>query len=167
MSDKPSINTDRELFREKYSDPPGDFYAPSIFVTAQSVHVMSIKEWHKRAQPAQTTAPDGVYHYEFIDGFTVRLTQEPAVKKEAKACPVCGSKYMVSRGAEPWRCDGCGEVIEQMKPYAEYKANAESLAALVQKYFHANGVEHIYDDDHAEMRRLALLLLAKPPEGGE
>ena len=50
------INTDMELYRED----PKDYYAPSVFVTKQgeigmnvggSVHIMSIRDWHKMAQP--------------------------------------------------------------------------------------------------------------------
>lgn len=48
-------NTDKELFREV----KGDYYSPSLHVTKNgligidvggSVHVMSLREWHKRAE---------------------------------------------------------------------------------------------------------------------
>ena len=49
-------NTDKEIWREI----PDDYYAPSIFVTAQntiginvggSVHVKHVHEWHRLAHP--------------------------------------------------------------------------------------------------------------------
>lgn len=51
-------NTDRELYREPWPDPPGDFYAPSIHVTAAGkigINVggtcfeMPLKAWHQLA----------------------------------------------------------------------------------------------------------------------
>ena len=51
----PQKNTDKELFREV----KGDYYSPSLHVTINgliginvggSVHVMSLREWHKRAE---------------------------------------------------------------------------------------------------------------------
>ena len=51
----PQKNTDKELFREA----KGDYYSPSLHVTIDgliginvggSVHVMSLREWHKRAE---------------------------------------------------------------------------------------------------------------------
>ena len=53
--DMPKQNTDKELFREVN----GDYYSPSLHVTIDgliginvggSVHVMSLREWHKRAE---------------------------------------------------------------------------------------------------------------------
>lgn len=52
-------NTDRELWREPFPDPPGDYYAPSIHVTAQGgvginvgglVYVMTLRNWHSLAE---------------------------------------------------------------------------------------------------------------------
>ena len=51
-------NTDKEIWREI----PDDYYAPSIFVTAQntiginvggSVHVKHVHEWHRLAHPVK------------------------------------------------------------------------------------------------------------------
>ena len=53
--DTPEQNTDKELFREVKED----YYSPSLHVTRDgligidvggSVHVMSLREWHKRAE---------------------------------------------------------------------------------------------------------------------
>jgi hypothetical protein len=53
--DIPKQNTDRELFREV----EGDYYSPSLHVTIDGlvginvggyVYVMSLREWHKRAE---------------------------------------------------------------------------------------------------------------------
>jgi len=53
--DMPKQNTDKELFREVN----GDYYSPSLHVTiggliginvGGSVHVMSLREWHKLAE---------------------------------------------------------------------------------------------------------------------
>ncbi len=55
----PTKNTDRELWREPFPDPPGDYYAPSIHVTAQgaigidvagTVFVRTLQEWHSLAE---------------------------------------------------------------------------------------------------------------------
>lgn len=64
-----AVNTDKELWRE----PPGDYYAPSLFVTAGGgigidvggyVVVMPIRSWHAlavkdRPTPTPIAAPDG------------------------------------------------------------------------------------------------------------
>lgn len=56
----PCVNTDRELWRET----AGDYYAPSLFVTAGGgiginvggyVHVLPIREWHALAEAARPT----------------------------------------------------------------------------------------------------------------
>lgn len=82
--------------------------------------------------------------------------------KDSKACPFCGCKYLVSRGAEPWRCRNCGEIAEFAKPYAEYKAAAERLANMVlEPQGSANMGTFFPPPVSLELRRLAAIVAAE------
>lgn len=79
-------NTDKEIWREI----PDDYYAPSIFVTAQntiginvggSVHVKHVHEWHRLAHPVKEQLTDEEW---LITYQTWALTSnDPLVLKQA------------------------------------------------------------------------------------
>jgi hypothetical protein len=64
-------NTDKEIWREI----PDDYYAPSIFVTAQntiginvggSVYVKHVHEWHRLAHPAKELTDKEIEEFEWM-----------------------------------------------------------------------------------------------------